>query len=217
MLADLNRPIVPWWQSPAQQVVMDLLPRRHRRLRVPKRAIGIAMLYGALAAGALAATSFVRDIESWADTREAGLAGVHRQVRIDNVAAARENSMRMKLDILAAQIQALEDGAGANRDAVSLLVDRARLLTSEPSVAVSDVSLAAGVVRVSGSASSYGSVVGFADGLRAAGLFDELRTTNAAGRSSEADGPAGPGGGGIAFSMTGSYPTGAEPDEDEAR
>ena len=214
MLADLDRPRLPWRQSPAQQVVMDLLPRRHHRLRVPTRAIGIAMLYAALAAGALAATSFVRGVESWADTMEGRLAAIHRQVRIDNVAAARANSMRMKLDSLAAQVQSLEDAQGANQGTVSLLVDRARLLTGERSVAVSDVSLAGGEVRVSGSAPSYRSVVAFADALRAGGLFDELRTTDAAGTSSAADELTGQGAGGVAFNMTGSYPMGAEPDAD---
>ena len=217
MLADLNRPRVPWWASPAQQLVLDLLPRRHRRLRVPTRAIGIGVLYAALAAGALVATSLVQATESWADTMEGRLAIVRRDVQIDSVAAARANSMRVKLDVLAAQVQALDDEAGTNRDAVSLLVDRARLLTGEPSVTVSAVSLGGGEVSLSGSAPSYGAVVAFGDGLRAGGLFDELRTTDAAGSSREADEPAGAGGGGVAFNMTGSYSTGAEPDEDEAR
>ena len=216
MLADRERARVPWQRSPAQQIVMDLLPPRHRRLRVPARAIGIALLFGALAAGALAATSFVQQIESWADAQEALLAGVHRQVRIDNVAAARENSVRLKLDVLAAQVQALDDEVRTSRDAVSLLVDRARALTGEPSVAVSDVGLAGGEVQVSGSAPSYRSVVAFADRLRAGGLFDELRTTDAAGTSRETDEAASAGAGGVAFNITGSYSIGAEPDADEA-
>ena len=103
----------------------------------------------------------------------------------------------------------------ASRAAVSILVDRARALTDEPSVAVSDVSLAGGEVRVTGSAPTYGSVVDFADGLRAGGLFDELRTTDAAGASGETGEPASPGAGGVAFNIVGSYSTGAEPDPDE--
>ena len=215
-LADRDRPRVPWRASAAQQVVMDLLPPRHRRLRVPMRAIGIALLFGALAVGAVAATSFVQSVESWANAQETSLAGVQRQVRIGNVAAAREASMRLKLDVLAAQVQALDDEVRTSRDAVSLLMERARILTSEPSVAVSDVSLAGGQVGVSGSAPSYRSVVAFADGLRAAGLFDELRTTDAAGTSSETDERDSPGAGGVAFNMTGSYSTEAEPDADAA-
>ena len=212
MLADRSRPRVPWRASPAQQAVIDLLPRRHHALRVPTRAIGVALLYGALAAGAFAATSFVAGVESWANDLESRLASIHRQVRLDNVALARENGVRQELDLLAAQVQALDDETVANRDAVALLVDRARALTGGPLVAISDVSLAAGDVRLSGSAPTYASVVAFANGLRAGGLFDEMRTTDAAGTSRE-DGEPGAGGGGIAFNMTGSY--GAEPDEDE--
>ena len=212
MLADRSRPRVPWRASPAQQVVIDLLPRRHHALRVPTRAIGVALLYAALAAGAFAATSFVAGVESWANDLESRLASIHRQVRLDNVALARENGVRQELDLLAAQVQALDDETVANRDAVALLVDRARALTGGPLVAISDVSLAAGDVRLSGSAPTYASVVAFANGLRAGGLFDEMRTTDAAGTSRE-DGEPGAGGGGIAFNMTGSY--GAEPDEDE--
>ncbi|MCH7654815.1 MAG: hypothetical protein IIC95_02380 [Chloroflexi bacterium] len=216
MLADRDRPRLPWRASPAQQAVMDLLPPRHRRLRLPARAIGIALLFGALGAGAVAATSFVQQAESWAERQEASLAGVHRNVRIDNVAAAREKSMRLKLDVLAAQVQALEEEVRTSRDAVALVVERARALTGEPSVEVSDVSLAGGEVRVSGSAPSYRAVVAFADGLRATGLFEQLRTTSAAGTSREAGEAAGSGAGGIAFSMIGSYSSGADPDRDEA-
>ena len=216
MLADRDRPRLPWRASPAQQAVMDLLPPRHRRLRLPARAIGIALLFAALGAGAVAATSFVQQAESWAERQEASLAGVHRNVRIDNVAVAREKSMRLKLDVLAAQVQALEEEVRTSRDAVSLVVERARSLTGEPSVAVSDVSLAGGEVRLSGSARSYGAVVAFADGQRATGLFEQLRTTSAAGTSREAGDPTSSGAGGIAFSIVGSYSTGAEPDADEA-
>ena len=215
MLADRDRPRVPWRTSTAQQAVLDLLPRRHRRLQVAARAIAIALLFGALGAGAVGATSFVQRAESWADTQEASLAGVLRNVRADNVAAAREKSLGLKLDVLAEQVQALEDEMQASRAAVSILVDRARALTDEPSVAVSDVSLAGGEVRVTGSAPTYGSVVDFADGLRAGGLFDELRTTDAAGASGETGEPASPGAGGVAFNIVGSYSTGAEPDADE--
>ena len=217
MLADRDRPRVPWRASPAQQVVMDLLPPRHRRRRLPARAIGTALLFGALGAGAVAATSFVQRAESWAERQEASLAGVQRSVRIDDVAAARERSMRLKLDALAAQVQALEDEVRTSRDAVSLVVERVRSLTGGPSVSVSDVSLASGEVRLSGSAHSYGAVVAFANGLRATGLFEQLRTTSAAGTPRDADEPAGAGAGGIAFSIVGSYPTGADPDADEVR
>lgn len=216
MLADRSRPRVPWRMSPAQQVVMDLLPPRHRGLRLPTRAIGIALLFGALGAGAVAATSFVQRAESWAERQEESLAGVHRSVRIDSVAAARERSMGLKLDLLAAQVQALEDQVRTSRDAVSLVVERARALTGEPSVSVSDVSLSGGEVRVSGSAPSYGAVVAFADGLRATGFFEQLRTTSAAGTSRETGEPTDSGAGGIAFSIVGRYSTGAEPDPNEA-
>ena len=216
MLADRDRPRLPWRASPAQQVIMDLLPPRHRRLQLPARAIGIALLFGALGAGAVAATSFVQQAESWADRQEASLAGIVRNVRIDNVAAARDKNIRLKLDGLAAQVQALDDEVRTSREGVALVVERARALTGEPAVEVSDVSLAGGEVRVSGSAPSYRAVVAFADGLRATGLFEQLRTTSAAGTSREAGEAAGSGAGGIAFSMIGSYSSGADPDRDEA-
>ena len=210
MLADRHRPRMPWRQSPEQQVVLDLLPRRHRRRQVPTRAIAITVLFGALAAATLAATSVVQRVESWAVAQEADVAGIRRQVQVGSVAAAREVSMRLKLDVLAAQVQSLDDEARANREAVALLVDRARLLTGGPSVAVSDVTLAGGAVRVSGEAGSYEAVVAFAEALRAGGLFDELRTTDASGTPREGDDA-----GGVAFNITGSYGTEAEPGEEE--
>ena len=216
-LADWDRPVVPWRRSPTQQLVIDLLPERHRRRRVPWRALALAALYGALAAGAVAATALVNDIERSVEAMELGLAGVHRQVRIDNVAAARESSLRLKLDAIGGQVDALEAQARANRDEMAQLLERLRLLTTGaagPAVTVSDVTLAGGEVRLSGTAPTYEAVVAFADAVRARGLFTGLRTTDASGTS------AGAAGGSVGFNMIGAYPeadderTGPEPGED---
>ena len=92
----------------------------------------------------------------------------------------------MQLSIIDEQTEALELQERTNRESVALLLEQFRLLTDEsPSLAVSvsSVSLVGGRVRLAGHAPTYQDVIRFADSLRAAGLFTDIQTTDAAGEA----------------------------------
>ena len=208
-LADWGRRQAPWRRTRARQAVVDLLPERHRRRRVPVRVLAVAALFVALTAGAVATTAVANDVVAWAHTLETRVATLQRLVRVDTIAAARENGLRMQLAIVEEQTEALELQERTSRESVALLLERFRLLTDEspgPAVSVSGVSLAGGKVRLAGHAPTYQDVIRFADSVRAAGLFTDIQTTDAAGEAAAVpadslDASAA----GVAFNMIGTY------------
>ncbi|MEE8519364.1 MAG: hypothetical protein V3S98_09600, partial [Dehalococcoidia bacterium] len=170
-----------WRRDTVEQTLVNLLPERYRRTRIPAKVFGAVALLVVLAAGAFGLTTVAASASASVSSLDAQVSRLERVAAVSRIQVAQVNVVRAQIPVVMAQIEAVDAQTEVLAGEVALLLERVRFVTTDSplrQVRVLSAEISKGGVKILATAPSSALAMAWADALRQSGLLGSVETTS---------------------------------------